>query len=260
MLIFYLSLSTFVVDFFPLFFFFFFFSLFNLELFVRLFTSSLKKTRAILSETSESRKLFCWCWGREKRFFLAFWSLFIVHLHYQPFDAHWYTVIAQIFVRDLISYISYFLRKVRNLVAYQNHTRIQVYLTPPSLYEISSVRKSANARVRNFYAYENFCDYSIVNVLVVDGFTLLVLREVNFLNSNRITDNYNGIGLLFWFWQETPPHPASATNSIGSGNSCDSRKVSCVWVRNSPATVFLFFIVLFHTYLEGSWFHFETWN
>ena len=26
--------------------------------------------------------------------------------------------------------------------------------------KISSVRKSANARVRNFYAYENFCDYS----------------------------------------------------------------------------------------------------
>ena len=45
------------------------------------------------------------------------------------------TVIAQIFVRDLISYISYFWRKVRNLVAYENHTRIQVYLTPPSLYE-----------------------------------------------------------------------------------------------------------------------------
>ena len=27
---------------------------------------------------------------------------------------------------------------------------------------MSSVRKSANARVRNFYAYENFCDYSTV--------------------------------------------------------------------------------------------------
>ena len=45
------------------------------------------------------------------------------------------TVIAQIFVRDLISYISYFSRKVRNLVAYENHTRMHVYLTPPSLYE-----------------------------------------------------------------------------------------------------------------------------
>ena len=45
------------------------------------------------------------------------------------------TVIAQIFIRDLISYISYFWRKVRNLVAYENHTRIKVYLTSPSLYE-----------------------------------------------------------------------------------------------------------------------------
>ena len=46
-----------------------------------------------------------------------------------------HTVIAEIFVRDLISYISYFLRKVRNLVAYEKHSRIQVYLTPRSLYE-----------------------------------------------------------------------------------------------------------------------------
>ena len=45
------------------------------------------------------------------------------------------TVITQIFVRDLISYISYIWRKVRNLVAYENHTRMHVYLTPPSLYE-----------------------------------------------------------------------------------------------------------------------------
>ena len=45
------------------------------------------------------------------------------------------TVIAQIFVRDLISYISYFSQKVRNLVAYENHARMHVYLTPPSLCE-----------------------------------------------------------------------------------------------------------------------------
>ena len=46
------------------------------------------------------------------------------------------TVIAQIFVSDLFSYtcISYFWRKERNLVAYENNTRIQVYLTPPALY------------------------------------------------------------------------------------------------------------------------------
>ena len=46
-----------------------------------------------------------------------------------------HTVIAQNFVHDLISYISYFLQSVRNLVSYENHTRIQVYLTPPLLYE-----------------------------------------------------------------------------------------------------------------------------
>ena len=45
------------------------FSFLNLELFVTvpLFKSSLKKNRAILSETSGQRKLVCWCWGRTKR-------------------------------------------------------------------------------------------------------------------------------------------------------------------------------------------------
>ena len=45
------------------------------------------------------------------------------------------TVIAEIFVCDLISYISYFLLKVRNLVAHENHAHIQMYVTPLSLYE-----------------------------------------------------------------------------------------------------------------------------
>ena len=45
------------------------------------------------------------------------------------------TVIAEIFVRDLTSYISYFWLKVRNLEAYENHARIQVYVKLPSLYE-----------------------------------------------------------------------------------------------------------------------------
>ena len=46
------------------------FSFLNLELFVTvpLFKSSLKKDRAILSETSGQRKFVCWCWGRAKRF------------------------------------------------------------------------------------------------------------------------------------------------------------------------------------------------
>ena len=67
-------------------------------------------------------------------------------LHRWAFRRHWTcenvsicsklcTVIAQNFVHDLILYISYFWQKVRNLVAYKNHTHIQVYLTPPSLYE-----------------------------------------------------------------------------------------------------------------------------
>ena len=34
--------------------------------------------------------------------------------------------------------------------------------TPSSLYKSFSVRKLANARVQNFYAYGNFCDYSSV--------------------------------------------------------------------------------------------------
>ena len=45
------------------------------------------------------------------------------------------TVIAEIFVRDLISYFSYFWLKVRNLAAYENHARVTVYVTPSSLYE-----------------------------------------------------------------------------------------------------------------------------
>ena len=40
--------------------------------------------------------------------------------------------------------------------------------------KISSVRKLANARVRNFYAYENFCDYSIFL------FFLLLTKTVSF--------------------------------------------------------------------------------
>ena len=57
---------------------------------------------------------------------------------------NWITVIAQIFVRNLIW------RKVRNLVAYENYTRIQVYLTPPSLYE------SLSYESRPMLEYETF--------------------------------------------------------------------------------------------------------
>ena len=80
------------------------------------------------------------------------------------------TVIADIFVRDLISYISYFWLEVRNLVGYENHARIQVHDTQPSLYEIWSVRKLGNARVRNFYAYENFYDYGMCVLGILANF------------------------------------------------------------------------------------------
>ena len=46
-----------------------------------------------------------------------------------------YTVNAEIFVRDLISYISYFWLKVRNLVAHETRARIPVCVMPPSLYK-----------------------------------------------------------------------------------------------------------------------------
>ena len=36
---------------------------------------------------------------------------------------------------DLVSFIPYFWLKVRNLVAYENHARIQVYVTQPTLFE-----------------------------------------------------------------------------------------------------------------------------
>ena len=45
------------------------------------------------------------------------------------------TVIAEIFVRDLISHCSYFRLKVRNLGANENHARKTACATPSSLYE-----------------------------------------------------------------------------------------------------------------------------
>ena len=46
-----------------------------------------------------------------------------------------YDVIAQTFVRNLISYISYFWLKERNFAANESHERMPVYVTPTSLYE-----------------------------------------------------------------------------------------------------------------------------
>ena len=52
-------------------------------------------------------------------------------------DKNWLddTANAEIFVRTLISYISYFWLKVQNLVAHKTDARIPVYVTPPSLHE-----------------------------------------------------------------------------------------------------------------------------
>ena len=50
--------------------------------------------------------------------------------------------------------------EVRKLVAYESHARIPVLGRRPRCTKIYRVRKFASARVRNFYAYENSCDYS----------------------------------------------------------------------------------------------------
>ena len=85
-----------------------------------------------------------------------------------------HSVIAEIFLRDLISYFSHVWPKVRNFVAYENHTGIPVYVTPPLQY---GVRKSANARVRNIDAYENFCDYSMSSQVCIYGIWLFLQKK-----------------------------------------------------------------------------------
>ena len=53
------------------------------------------------------------------------------------------TVIADIFVHDLVSLISYFLQKEQNLVAYENHTRIQIALdTSLAVWSFTAYRSS----------------------------------------------------------------------------------------------------------------------
>ena len=43
--------------------------------------------------------------------------------------------IAEMFIRDVVLYVSNFWLEVRNLVAYEHHARMPVYVTPPLLYE-----------------------------------------------------------------------------------------------------------------------------
>ena len=65
------------------------------------------------------------------------------------------------FVRDLISYISYFFAESTKFSSIRKpYTYTNVSYTTLRCTKINSVRKFANARVRTFYAYEIFCDYS----------------------------------------------------------------------------------------------------
>ena len=61
----------------------------------------------------------------------------------------------------------------------------------PRCTEIYSVRKLSNARVRNFYAYENFFDYSIDTFWSMDGPNLrkLVCPKQEKLQFTKITVN-----------------------------------------------------------------------
>ena len=61
-------------------------------------------------------------------------ALCLICVHWFRFD-QLSTVIAEVFVRDLISYFSYFRLKIQNLVAYENNAHTTVYATPSSLYE-----------------------------------------------------------------------------------------------------------------------------
>ena len=75
-----------------------------------------------------------------------------------------FTVITvfEILVRDLISFISYLLLKERNLVAYENHTRMHCMWHRPSCMKIYGAQKFTNAQVRHYmYELDDFCDYSI---------------------------------------------------------------------------------------------------
>ena len=77
------------------------------------------------------------------------------------FADRWLSVITENFVRDLILNILYFWLQVRNFSSMRKpctHTSVSDIALAVQNY---SVWKFANARVRNFYAYENFCDYSI---------------------------------------------------------------------------------------------------
>ena len=79
--------------------------------------------------------------------------------------------------------------------------------TTVAVTKISSVRKLANARVRNFYAYENFCDYS-----------MWFYTYSSMLCPQRVKRGWGKRGDLTWHSAVKHQSPAAkATNS----NCCD---------------------------------------
>ena len=111
-----------------------------------------------------------------------------------------HSVIAEIFLWDLISYFSYVWPKVRNFVAYENHTGMPVYVTPPLQY---GVRKSANTRVRNIDAYENFCDYNMSSQVSIYGIWLFLQKKkkVDFVDSQKEGSFEELIGLCVYHYR-----------------------------------------------------------
>ena len=91
----------------------------------------------------------------------------------QNLSCHLFVLWSDIFVHDLISFISYLELKVRSLTAHENFARIPVYVTSSLRYENYLCTKVQERKSTNFYAYENFCDCS--RLLVWLFFILLVI-------------------------------------------------------------------------------------
>ena len=78
------------------------------------------------------------CWFDQQ--VISFCFLFCCYVYTETISCNdcfglFTAVIAEVFECKLIPYVSYFWLKVRNLEAYENLARIQVYVTLPSLYE-----------------------------------------------------------------------------------------------------------------------------
>ena len=86
------------------------------------------------------------------------------------------TVIAQIFVRDLISYISYFWRKVWNLVVYENHTKPYTYTSVS--YTTVAVRKFLAYESQQTQEYEIFTRTKISAITVLYSIAEIFVRNL----------------------------------------------------------------------------------